>query len=313
MKKISNILLFTLGILSIILTLSCVDIFEEDLEKETLTLVSPANGTVTTFSTQTFIWNKVDGADFYRLQIVNESFLQLNYFALDTNLSGNQFIYNLNPDKYEWRVTALNSAYETTSAIRTIEIDSTSDLIGQSILLSSPMNNAITNDSNLGFSWEPLYNANNYVFQLRENDFTGVLVYQDTLSATDVLKGSVILEEGDYGWGVKAINATSSTNYASRIVSTDYTPPSAPGIVTQDTSVQGGFTLRWNQISNDVNYDKIYFYDNQLLTNKVKEVEGSSPYSDSLPPKTYYWRVISVDKAGNSSDFSTSRRLEVRP
>ena len=301
-----------IGLLALSLTCACSDVFEEDLENDYVDLVYPVDNLVTEFSTQTFSWNSVDGADRYHIQIVNGNFISPNYFVLDSFLESISITYNLFPGTFQRRVRCENSVSESPYSIRSIRIDSSSDLSGTSINLLNPKNGLITNDSQFTFNWADVYNAEDYIFQIRQNDFTGPILFTDTIKETSYTLGST-LNEGIYGWGVKAINNSSASLFNSHTFTVDLSPPNVPGVTTRDSTQSNPFTLEWVHNSSDVNYDSLVIFTDLFLTNKIKSEQANLIYSDTLPVGIYYWQVKSIDFAGNQSSFSTRRRLEIVP
>ena len=122
----------------------CSDIFVMDISEDNVSLLAPHNNLETTIGTQTFWWEKVEDAQSYNLQIVTPGFNQTERLILDTTISYNTFTYNLSPNKYEWRVKALNSAYETSYTSFSLRIDSTNDLSNETVLLTYPCKTTLT-------------------------------------------------------------------------------------------------------------------------------------------------------------------------
>lgn len=309
-KQKYNLTLILFSILT--LCFSCSEVIEENLEKESIQIIRPQDNLITTYSTQTFEWGKVEGADQYNIQIVNGSFSQINYFVLDSSITATSFVYNLSPGSYQWRVQGVNSVSNTAYASRSIQIDSTADLSGSKVLLVMPEDNFLTKDTSLTFNWQKLYNADEYIFQLRKGDFSGIVVYSDTLSSTSVSLSSPSLEEGEFSWGVKALNQTSSTSFSTYSFSIDLTAPASPGIINTDTIQNNPFTLNWNRVANDVDFDSLYIYSNKGLTNIVVDTIANESYTDSLTAGIYYWQVKSIDHAGNIGAFSAAQKIETR-
>ncbi|NBG64758.1 fibronectin type III domain-containing protein [Acidiluteibacter ferrifornacis] len=304
-------LFYLLVVLALGAFVSCDEFIEEDLEGKVVILTNPNDSLVTTYSTQVFNWDEIDGADWYNLQIVSKSFSQLDYYVLDTIVETNQFLFNLTPGVYQWRVRGENSGYVTPYSTRTIQIDSTSDLNGVTVILLTP-SKLYSNNGSIGYRWQSIYNADQYVFEIRNENEFGTLVYMDTLTGTEVAEGAIVLNEGNYSWGVKAINSNSSTNYTYKALIVDTTAPRAPGIVNVDSLQGNNYTIQWNRTSNDVAVDSLYLYSNQSLTNIVLNKELLNPnYSDSLVDGTYYWKVKSIDKAENIGLFSKLNKLVI--
>ncbi|MEQ8518754.1 MAG: hypothetical protein RLN79_08430 [Cytophagales bacterium] len=96
-----------------ILFISCEQILEEDIQKKEVELIIPANGIRLSMQNVGFLWEGIDGAESYRLQIVNPDFTVPQTLVLDTLIHKKSFRQYLDLGKYEWRVRAENSAYQS--------------------------------------------------------------------------------------------------------------------------------------------------------------------------------------------------------
>ena len=108
-KTIRNTAIFFM----LVLIAGCKTFFEEDISNQSVKLLSPSSRTGTEIASQTFWWEKVEGASDYRLQIVTPSFELTETLILDTLIPEDKFLVTLYPSKYEWRVRAENSAWQT--------------------------------------------------------------------------------------------------------------------------------------------------------------------------------------------------------
>lgn len=93
--------------------LSCKEIFEPSLNKETVQLLAPGNQYQTTDSEIGFWFEPVEDALSYRLQVVNPAFDSIGSLVLDTLIQSNKFFFVINPGEYQWRVQAQNESSKT--------------------------------------------------------------------------------------------------------------------------------------------------------------------------------------------------------
>lgn len=94
--------------------LSCEEIIgEEDISEAQLVLTAPSNGATLTETDITLSWELLKGADHYHIQIATPSFEGALQVVKDSVLAGNSLFVALTPNAYEWRVKAVNSAFET--------------------------------------------------------------------------------------------------------------------------------------------------------------------------------------------------------
>src|SRR6185437_11475664 len=107
-------------------------------------IVSPPNNFVSSNYSIVFLWEQLDGASDYRIQIVQPSFSNLQQLLIDTPVIGTNFAYQLSPGSYQWRIKAENGSSSTQSITRNIKVDSNSNLSGQTFLVSSPSDNYFT-------------------------------------------------------------------------------------------------------------------------------------------------------------------------
>lgn len=292
----------------------CEDVIEPNISTERVVLLSPPDSLVSTLVLQTFWWEEVEGADYYTLQIVSPAFTNIIQLITDTTLYSTKFNYSLLPGTYEWRVKAVNFGYETSFTVHRLTIDSTPDISHQTIRLIAPPTFDTTNQTVLFFDWERLYNADNYNFQLWYQD---VPLISENRIWDSVTKA---LDEGDgpYSWRVRGQNATSNTPYSSRSVFLDTEAPGTPQLVAPVANAKLPDTLitfMWNRPSNSgssVRDSMVVATDSLFIQPVIAVFLPFNSYQDSLGPGTFFWRVRSIDKAGNKSDYSTTRKLIIR-
>jgi len=99
---------------------SCEDILEvPDISGQEVELVAPLNGTVVNQNLVNFTWNGVADADAYLIQVATPNFAEASQVlldsivVLDSTFLGTQASKSLLNSTYEWRVKAVNSAFET--------------------------------------------------------------------------------------------------------------------------------------------------------------------------------------------------------
>ena len=131
--------------LLIISIYSCREIIEPNIESKNITILAPADGYKTKTISQKFWWEKLSGAEKYNLQIVNPDFRAIQQLIVDTNITSNIFNYTFLPGTYQWRIRGLNNGYSTAFTIRTLIIDTTSDLSIQKVFLQFPGENYFSN------------------------------------------------------------------------------------------------------------------------------------------------------------------------
>lgn len=309
------ILIFTLAI---IIFASCSDVIESDLGKSAVTILAPANNAINPNYVQTFWWEYVEGASSYQLQIVKPSFDSVLILVVDTTIQSNKFSMSLLPGNYQWRIKAKNGSSETPYIIRSLSIVASS-LSGQTLIVNSPVNLLESNNLLQKFSWQTLYSAARYRFQLDTLLFNDEidLVYNNTIAGTTI--NYTFLNDGIYQWRVRAENDTANSLWSDiKTLTIDRVAPSKVDLlspINNSTNAQP-FVLSWNSIS-DANYYRLYVYksDSTSLYNSnfpLKVNSTNSSFALGTSTQKLYWQVSAVDKAGNKGEKSTKRSFIVQ-
>jgi len=302
-KTIRNTAIFFM----LVLIAGCKTFFEEDISNQTVKLLSPSSRTGTEIASQTFWWEKVEGASDYRLQIVTPSFELTETLILDTLIPEDKFLVTLYPSKYEWRVRAENSAWQTQWTKDQLQIYSTLDLTRQKVNLLSP--GSLINTKSTRFQWESVLNAKGYSFVAYKDQWDGVSAVTSTKVDTTFFENE--LNDGKYVWGVKAKNSISETLYSQKSLIVDTTPPAVPDLsLPSDSAVFTTTTISfaWNSsdLTSGTAQDTLKIFSDKSLTKLVKSIASDSKSAEISfsNHSVYYWTVCSVDKAGNAGKTS---------
>jgi len=306
-----------LGIILIATMAGCDSFFEDDISNRTVELVSPADQVETDILTQTFYWDAVKGASSYRLQVVTPSFANAENLVLDTLVSDNKYTYTLFPAKFEWRVRAENSVYQSGWSSSHLTIYASDDLTRQKVQVSSPHDGYITNQADISFVWDALYNADNYQVAVYKGSWEGETEVAPVNVDGTSYEGT--LSEGTFFWGVKAQNQTSETSYTIQSLMIDQTPPNVPVLTSPEnnatvTSTSVQFAWNSSDSGSGIAQDTVKIYSDGSLSKLEKAVASSDQQAtiDLADRKTYYWTVLSVDKAGNVGAQASIDTLTVR-
>jgi hypothetical protein len=288
--------------------MGCEDFIEPNLEDDVIVLLAPPDQFVTPVGSQTFWWEELEGAETYNLQLVKGTFVYIQQHILDTSLTANKFQYSLTPGSYQWRVRGENNGGHTPYSTRTFTIDSSLDLSNQIVVLSMPPANQVTNETIIVFEWQSLYNAEEYRFQLL--DSTSGIVLEDEILTGVTYTDTLI--EGDYIWQVRAQNSTSLTPYTKRNLVIDLTAPSAPVLIFPSNNasllVGNNDSLTW-QVDPESVADSLYIDTDSTFANPIKVYSTVTYYLITQSAGAYFWKVKSLDAAGNQSAFSAYRKF----
>lgn len=286
--------------------LSCEEIlFVDDISDKEITLVAPANNSVLFSTGVSFSWNQVENADKYHLQIAKPSFASPMQIVLDTLVTVTTFNQQLNIGKYEWRVQAVNSGYETGYKTWPFEILNNDDFQNNTVVLLTPNNNLITKVVTQKLSWQSIIGASEY--QLQIYDSNDAVIKEESTSATSI---DYTFTDGSYSWKVRASNGSKETLYTTRTILTDTKVPNIPVLTnpvnaSSTTSTSINFQFSRTPVSGSIETDSIYAYNESALTNLNFKDKASNPYNKTLTKGTYYWYVKSFDEAGNVSEKSS--------
>ena len=300
-----------------LLLASCGEFLEENINSDKVTLVAPGDSLQTATYAQNFIWQDVAGAREYHLQIAQPSFDSLQTIVLDTVLKDTKYTYSLSPGKYQWRVMAENAGYGTAYSVRTFEVFS-STLDQQQVILNSPGNGLLSNQSQLSFSWSALFGAKTYTLQVDSNNFsdTTKMVLNQSLPGTTYTLGIAI--DQDYQWRVRAQNDTARSAWSMvRRFTIDTKAPaqvvlSAP---SKNAMVTLPVNLTWQTLSDASQYELyVYASDSTNVVNDFPKTlnTGTFNFNTGNAGDRFVWRVRAKDMAGNTGIFSEYRSFMVQ-
>jgi len=93
----------------------------KNISAECVAITSPKDSLQTESEEIIFMWDKLEGATSYNIQIVQPSFAEAEKVLVDTTIVNNRFSHELAIGKYQWRIKALNAKTESKSIVRTLE------------------------------------------------------------------------------------------------------------------------------------------------------------------------------------------------
>jgi len=317
-----NILILNLILLS---TLGCTeDFFEEDLSSKTVQIITPQNAYNSIIRVVNFKWEAIDDVTHYEIQIVSPSFSNIINYVVDSSISSTEFDYTFEPGSYEWRIKAVNFSSETPFTPKgVIQIDTSSNLMGQTVDLYTPLNNTFINEEFPVFTWLNYNIADNYDIEIRTgtNFMLGTLLESANTTTPSYIPTNA-LTEGTFSWGVRANNNTSSTAFFSNSFDVDLTVPGIPSNLSPDSqtyNTNDAINFSWTRaVDNGTNpsqlYDSLFIYEDALLTSLYKRVAlSSNGYQDSIANVgDYYWQVKTFDAAGNQGNLTSGHLITIQ-
>lgn len=99
----------------VLLNHSCGEIiYVPDISQDNVQIIAPTNAVIIEAGTISFNWNPVDDSTEYQVQIATPNFVQASQIVEEQTTTTTSLTFDLEANEYEWRVKAINSAYETT-------------------------------------------------------------------------------------------------------------------------------------------------------------------------------------------------------
>lgn len=281
--------------------------FDNDLSEVAVHLIAPANDAVMTDQEITFSWEAVPFSENYKIQIATPDFENATQLLADEVLSSTSFSNTLEDGAYQWRVKAQNSESETSYTTYSLTVMSEVPFPDREVVILSPDDSFITNESLVSLQWEAVNDATLYRIQIIDAEDQTLVDGQTTTQIALV----VTFTDGDFIWQVRAENNTEATSYTSQTITVDTVVPNAPSLLTPVdgstlTSTDVTFTWTRDPIDGSTEKDYLFVYFDSNLTNLAfsQEVTNGSFTTLLDDDTTYYWLMNAVDEAGNESDDS---------
>src|SRR5690606_33385848 len=95
-----------------ILFMSCSDVvLVEDISDKYITVLAPSHGVVLNQTSVSFLWQSLEDAESYHIQIATPDYVNDVQIVTDSPLTGNHFSKELELLHYDWRVRGKDSKY----------------------------------------------------------------------------------------------------------------------------------------------------------------------------------------------------------
>lgn len=189
--------------------------------------------------------------------------------------------------------------------------------------LVSPLNNTAclsginldANNATVTFSWQAATDAESYDLVVKNL----ISVQQTTYTTTATNKDVVLNKTQPYSWYVvsKSSKTTATSQsavwkfYMSGNATSSYAPfpatiiaPAANAVIASGGAAQLSVVLQWDatDIDNDIASYAIYLDEKDASTKIVPSILAKTTSISLTSGKTYHWRVVTTDVAGNGSD-----------
>lgn len=307
-KKIAALITLSL------LCFSCEEILmERDITDSFVEILAPKEGSILTSNVVNFDWFPVDGATKYEVQVAHPDFNSTTQILHSEITEEESINLELPEGTYEWRIKAMNSAYDSKYQSANFQIKSSGEFENKNVLLLSPSDNEITNEYRKELKWESIEDASLYRIQIKIGDS---LLEEKTTSLNNII---VDFPNGELSWRVRAETSSKNTFYSSRIIIVDTLSPAKPVLMSPvdgDTLTNPIVEFKWevnSQAETTSEIDSIYIYYDASATDLVEKASSTSElYNYTFErDSTYYWKVQSFDEAGNKGEESYLNQLKV--
>jgi hypothetical protein len=295
-------------VLIMFFSISCDDIFVNDISTSIIQLNTPSSGWQSKEHEVSFRWESVPDAVNYQLEVVTPGFSVNHRLVFEKLLDTSKFDTILPAGSYEWRIKAINPASETDYFSSAFTILSPFNIAAKQVTLKIPEDQFVSNVSDVHFSWDAIEGANFYSFKIKKVNWVGDSVIVAKLYSTNF---NFRLEDGTYAWGVAAIDTSTNkkTDFTIRSFTIDKNPPSVPELVSptnRDTIDLFTLAFNWRKTEPNASYS-IEIYSDPGLKNRVIErtVSDTATFINLEKVGYYFWNVKSIDQNGNSSKYST--------
>ena len=290
-----------------------------DTDSPNVTLISPANGTTSIGTNQTFKCNATD------LALKNMTFYLWNstgiYNETFSNVSGSYNNFEINITNITYGDYSWNCVYYDENNNLGYYSNNTFSYLGIEVNLISPADNLFTKenqtfncsvDSSNGLANITLYlwNSSSLEYNLT-NNVSGI----SNSSSFDFN----FTHEGNYVWNCLGFNNLSNSSFASSNYSLTYdlTVPNITLISPADGySTTGTQTINFEfNVSDNFNISSCsLLFDNSIVeyNSSVISINSSNTISHQIGTGTYNWNINCTDKSGNIGN-SSSRSFTINP
>lgn len=270
-------------------------------------LQTPVNLEETINKVVQFSWERdpIEGStEVDSIFIFNNETLTQSVFKerVSTSLLELELSYNT----YYWYVKSYDKAGNKSERSEVFSFTILDGLSQDTVELTSPEDNVITNNNIQVLSWNEIAYAEGYRVQILKSANEEV-VFDITIEQTEK---EISFQDGFYNWQVKAQNSLQETEYTTRSILVDTKSPYIPTQISP-TDLQEQiekvvhFQYERQAIQGSEEVDSLFVYNDAGLNDlKLKTIVIDNNHYQEFEIGTYYWYLKSYDKAGNESEIS---------
>jgi hypothetical protein len=284
-------------------------------------LISPSHECYLNDSLILFVWHSSEdgplgsGVLEYELALAyDSSFSSSVLFAVEDT----SYVLPLTDSGYFWRVRAIDRAYNQSSwsQYRQFEIDTR--VPGVPVLIL-PSLGVWLNDSSVIFNWSGVRGFRNAPVRYLIQIDTTVDFLSPHSETTSFTYDTLILSEDFYFWRVKAFDEAGNEGdfCLPDSFGVDYTPPDVPLTISPSNNALLADTVVnfiWHQGGDNlsgVNYYELEYATDSMFINSTTISISETTIVLILAQNRYFWRLRSIDRAGNISAFSEVQCFQI--
>lgn len=279
---------------------SCNLIFEEDLSKRKVDLLSPPDPYTTFTQTQTFVWDSIPDVSQYRFQIVSKRFDFIEDYTLDTLIRGTTLTIALQPKEYQWRVKGLNNSSESDYYTYNLAVVQDTSLVNQIVNIIAPTSNLTYEKDSVAFWWTALGLAGQYQLQVATHpSFNSQTLRADTTTQQDYVYLIRKLGLGTFYYRMRAMRVGIDTTVYTAIQQFSINMKPVHSTPANSSIQTIPLNIDWESASNIIKDSLLLYFNNTNVPYKQVELHSSNYTFSSLDTTgqgsgTYYWQVKSV-------------------
>ncbi|MEX2463720.1 MAG: T9SS type A sorting domain-containing protein, partial [Balneolaceae bacterium] len=295
---------------------ACEQLIEDDAPLERPVLALPGNGIKKSGTTPQLVWNDVNGATSYQVQI-SKNYTHTD-IVFDETSPGTSLTVNsgLSPATiYFWRVRAIGSG-STSSWSSNYRFTTALD-IPDTVTLFSPENGAINQPTAVNLFWESINGVDNYILQVATNpNFNSQnLVIERTLKINEFSTSQLIDFSTTYYWRVKASSNIGETDWSetwsfTTIIERPLAVTAFITPVNDEVQVPVTTQFNWEPSERASDYTIQISTDEDFSTVPISGFVSNSQFTNDDPldfAEVYYWRVRASNIGGESNWSETNR------
>jgi len=271
----------------------------------------------------TFTWDKIKG-DYQFEILIGKNSKEMK--PLKTNniiqKQSNVIQANIAPGRYFWKIVGTTGTERVTSEIFNTEIKNKYSPISMSPINAETVKfKADAKEKKVEFKWKsasPLQNS--FIEIAQDQDFKQVLFSEETTKKSIAID----MAQGQYFWRV-TVNLKNSKHYLKtkpeafkvKYFTSSYPPQLAlPNVdskfILSEEEKSTQVALSWERVNLAKQYRVfVSTVKGQKPIRIDKDTKDATMYLNNLEPGLYEWKVASIDKTGQVSNFSKTRKFEV--